>query len=128
MKASTGLVQKALREVVELRKRIGKGNLDNSTLDRLNSAEDKLNTFSIVTEIESFGNLTPLEVVVYQRVFGALAALASSPSSARELIEMVFTETSGVGQIGSGRNPNRRTGNHSEARLALDDKGALTAS
>ena len=123
---SAGMVQEALGEVEELREGIGKGNLDNDTLERLENAEDKLSNFSVETELQRFGNMTPSEVVVYQRVFGALATLASSPGSASELIEMVFVETSRVGQIDPGINPDSRNGNHSQARMALDDEGKLT--
>ena len=123
---SAGLVQEALREVEEVRESIGRGNLDNGTLERLDNVEDKLNSFSVETELQRFGDMPASEVVVYQRVFGALVTLAPSPSSARELIEMVFAEASRVGQNGSGINPDQRTGNHSQARLALDDTGALT--
>ena len=123
---SAGLVQEALREVEEVRKSLGKGNLYNGILERLDDAEDQLNNFSVETEMQRFGDMPPSEVVVYQRIFGALATLAPSPGSARELIEMVFAEASKVGQNGSGINPDQRTGNHSRARLALDDTGAPT--
>ena len=123
---SADLVQEAWRELEEVRKSIGKGNLDNGTLQRLDNAEDNLNSFSVETEMQRFGDMPPSEVVVYQRIFGALATLAPSPGSARELIEMVFAEASRVGQNGSGINTDQGTGNHSQARLALDDTGALT--
>ena len=124
---SVGLVHEALREVEGLRKSIGNGNIHNSTLERLDNAEDKLNNFSIETELKRFGDMTPSEVIVFQRVFGALATLASSPSSARELIEKVFLEASMAEQIGSDNNSDQRTGNHSEGRLTLDDVGSLTS-
>ena len=123
---SASLVQEALWEVEDLRKSIGKGNLDNGTLERLDNAEDKLNNFSVETELQRFGDMTPSEVVVYQRIFGALATLASSPGSARELIEKVFAEASGAGQIGLGINSDQRTGNHSQAQQALDNTAELT--
>ena len=123
---AAGFVQEALREVAELRKTIGKGNLDNGTLERLDNAEDRLTNLSVETELQRFGDLTPSEVVVYQRVFGALATLASSPGSARELIEMVFTQASRMTQIDSGIDPYQRTGNGSQTLMALDDTGALT--
>ena len=125
-KDSAGLVQEALREIEEVRKNIGKGHLENGTLKRLESVQDKLNSFSVETELQRFGDMPPSEVIVYQRVFGALATLAPSPSSARELIEIVFAEASRVGQSGSGINPAQRNGNPSQTRLALDDKGPLT--
>ena len=122
---SAELVQKALREIEELRKSIGKGNLDNGTLGRLDIAEDKLNRFSADTDLQPFGNMAPSEIVVYQKVFDALATLAPSPGSARELIEVVLTEASKMKQAGSGRNPSQRTGHRAQSQLALDDTGPL---
>ena len=122
---SSELIQQALREVTELRKSIGKGNLGNGTLERLDDAEHKLINVSTATGQQRLSELTPAEFVIYQRVFGALATLASSPGSAREVIEMVFTEASRVAHVGSGTDP--ETGNASQVRLALDDTGALTS-
>ena len=113
---SAGLVQQALREVEELRNSIGKGNLDNGTLARLDNAKHQLDNFSVVTELQWFGGMTPSEVIVYQRVFGALATRAPSPASARELIESLFAEPSNGAQSGSGIEPDQ---------MDLDDKGAL---
>ncbi len=113
---SAGLVQQALREVEELRNSIGKGNLDNGTLARLDNANHQLDNFSVETELQWFGGMTPSEVVVYQRVFGALAIRAPSPASARELIESLFAEASNGAQSSSGIQPNQ---------MDLDDKGAL---
>ena len=125
---SAGLVKEALQEVEEVSKSIGKGNLDNSTLERLNDVADKLNSFSVDTEIRQFSDMSQLEILVYQRIFGALATLAPSPGSAREIIEMVLAEASGIGQDGSGINSDQEDGNRPQARLALDDTGVLTPS
>ena len=125
---SAGLVRQALREVEEIRKGIGKRNLDNGTIERLDSAEDKLNNFSVETEPQRFGDMSPAEAVVYRKVFGALATLAPSPGSARELIEMVFADASRVEGDGSALDPDQRTANDSQARLALDGAGAVTPS
>ena len=123
---SACLVEEALREVEEVRKSIGKGSLDNGTLERLDNAEDKLNNFSAETELQRFGDMPSWEVSVYQRVLGALATLSPSPRSAMETIESVFAESSKAGQNGSGINPVQRAGNDSQAKLAVDDTGALT--
>ena len=120
---AAGLVEKALREVEELRKSIGKNNLDNGTLERLDDAEDKLTNYSVETELNRFGDMTPAEVAAYRRVFGALTVLASSPGSVRELIEMVLAETSKSLQTDSSRNPDERTGNHAQARLEFAKHG-----
>lgn len=118
---SAELVQEALREVTELRKGVGKDSLDNCTLERLKNAEDKLTNFSATSEQHPFGDLAPPEVATYQRVFGALSTLASSPGAARELIEMVFAQVSNVAQNGSAASAE----DHSQARLASEDSGAL---
>ena len=123
---SAELIQQALREVAELRKSIGKGNLDNGTLERLDNAEHKLINLSVDSRQQRFSDLNPAEVVIYQRVFGALATLTSSPGSARALIELVFAKASRMAQVGSGTDPDQGTGDDSQVRLALDDTGALT--
>ena len=125
---SVGLVQEALREVEDVRTSIDKGNLDNGTLERLDDAADKLNSFSVDAEMQRFGDMPKSEVPVHQRIFGALATLAPSPGSAREIIEMVLAEASGTGQDGTGVSPDQEDENHSQARLALEDTGALTSS
>ena len=122
---SAGLVQEALREVEEVRTSIRKGSFDNGTLARVDNVEEKLNNFSVETKSERFGDMPPSEVDVYQNVFGALATLAPSPGSARELIELVFAEASRVRQNGSGTNQDQGTENHSQTQLELDDAGAL---
>ena len=124
---SAGLVKEALQQIGDLRQSIGEGNLDNSTLERLVDAENKLNGFSVEKEPLRYRDMTPSEVVVYQRVFGALATLESSPGSARELIEKVFAEASGVKQVGSGISTDQGTGSHSQARPAPEDTGTPTS-
>jgi len=122
---SIGLVREALRDVEEVRRGIGRGNLDNGTLERLDRVEDRLSRFSIDTEVQRFGEMSQSEALVYQRIFRALATLAPSPGAAREMIEMVLAEASGIEQGGSDKSPDRKDGTHSRARLALDDTGAL---
>ena len=123
---STKLVQEALHEVEELRQNFGKGNLDDGTIERVDDVEDKLNSISVDADLKRFKDLTSSEVVIYQRVFGALATLASSPGSARKLIEMVFAEASGANEIVLGVNRDAQTDHRSQSRLNLDDVEALT--
>ncbi len=127
-KDAAGLVRQALQEVQEIRKGVGRRNLDNGNLERLDSAEDKLSNFSVETEPQRFGDIPPAEAVVYQKVFGALATLAPSPSYARELIEMVFAEASKVGRYGSAIAPNQRTASDTQDQHPLNDTGAPTPS
>ena len=121
---STGLVREALREVEEVRKSIDKGNLDNCFVERLETAEEQLHNFSGEAKLQQFDNMTPKEVDVYQKVFGAIATLAPSPSSAKDMIELVYAEVSGVAQNGSGIEPTQGAEIHFQAQLALDDSGS----
>lgn len=106
-KDSASLVRHALQEVEEIRKGIGNRILDNGTLVRLDRAEDKLSNFSVETHPKRFGDMPPVEAVIYQNVFGALANLAPSPGSAKELIEKVLAEASSVVREGSVKNPDQ---------------------
>ena len=108
---SAGLVQEALGGVEKVRKDIPKGDLYNGFTERLTKAEEQLKNYSVGTEVQRFGDMDPSEAVVYQRVFGALVALASSPGFARELIESVFVEATGVAQNGSGAEVDHRAVN-----------------
>ena len=119
---SAGLVQEALREAEEIRKSIGKGNLDNGALERLDKAEKQLSNYSGAAEHQRFANINPREAVAYQTVFGALASLAPSPGSAHDLIESVFAEASKVIQNGSGIQLNQSAAHHSQSRLPLDNE------
>ena len=91
---SARLINEALKEVEEIRKSIGRVVLDDDTLKRLDIVEGKLNSFSVEDELRQFGDMLPSEIIVYQKVFGALATFASSPASARELIELLFKKVS----------------------------------
>lgn len=122
-KDATGLVRQALEDVEDIRKGIGKRILDNGTLARLDSAENKLSDFSIETGPKRFGDMPRAEAAVYQNVFGALATLEPLPGSAKELIEIVFAEASGVVQDGAAIGPALETVNDSEALLELDETG-----
>ena len=125
---SVGLVHQALQEVQNVRKGIQKGNLDGDCLERLDSIEEVLMNFSGEAGLHRFENMTPSEVVVYRKVFAALATLAPSPDTAIKLIELVFAEASRVDGTGSGLETDQRAGNHSQGRLALDNTGAITPS
>ena len=111
---STGLVREALQKVQEVRKSLRKGYFDTDSLERLNTVEELLTSFSGQAKTQQFDNMTPSEAVVYQKVFGALAALAPSPNTAKELIEMVFAEASRVVRNGSGIELDQRAGHHSQ--------------
>ena len=111
---SVVLVQKASREVEEVRKGISKGSLDNGALKRLDDAADKLNEFPGEVESRRFDNMDPVQADICQRMFGVLVTLAPSPRSAIETIESVVADVSRVGQNDSGTNSDQRTGDHSQ--------------
>ena len=117
---SATLVLEGLREIAEVRKSTGKCNLDSGTMERLEDLEQKLLSFSSETEPPRFGDIPTSEVVAYQRVFGALATLAPSPNSARELIELVFAKASSKGQDNSGIGSDQETRKYFQAPLPLD--------
>ena len=95
---AAALIQEALRDVEEIRESIGKGSVENGTLARLDDVENRLSNFSAETKSERFGDMSPSDIDVYQRVFRVLATLAPSPGTARELIDLVFEEASRVGK------------------------------
>ena len=99
---STGLVREALRQIEGVRKTLRQENLDTDSLERLDTVEELLTGFPSRAKPQQFDNMAPSEVAAYQKVFGALAALAPSPGAARELIETVFAEASRVERNGSG--------------------------
>ena len=111
---STGLVRQALRRVQEVRKSLRKGNVDTDSLERLDTVEELLTRFSGQAKPQQFDDMTFSEVVVYQKVFGALAALMPSPGAAKELIETVFAEASSVARNGSGIEVSQRAGHPSQ--------------
>ena len=123
---STKLVKEALREIEELRKNSGIGNLEDGATERVNDVEDRLNRILVDSSPKQFGDLTPTEIAVYQRVFGALATLAPSPGSARKLIEMVLAEASAANETELAVDSDTQTGDHSETRSKVDDVAALT--
>ena len=125
MEDSTRLAQDALQEVEEVRKSIYKGNICNGSIERLDTVEEQLSSFSGEVELQRFGDMTPLEIVAYQRVFGALANLSPNPGSAMEMIESVFTEASRAADYGQNSEPCSENGSQSQARMALDDAGPL---
>ena len=124
---STGLVREAVQEIKELRRGTGEGNLENGILESLDDVEDQLNGFALDKVPQPYRGMAPSEMVVYQRVFGVLAAIESSPGSARELIHRVFTETSGEWEAGPGISTDYGTGSQSQARPALEDTGTGTS-
>lgn len=123
---STKLVQEALQEVEELRQNFGKGTPKDGAIERVDEVEDKLNRFSVDSRSSQFEDLTPTEVAIYQRVFGALTTLSPSPGSARKLIEMVLAEASVSNETGLTGVPDPQNGDRPQTRMKLGDVGALT--
>ena len=125
---SAELAQQAARELSALRKSIGKRHLPDGVLDKLVAAEGKLADLEFDAELRHFQGMTRSQIMIYQNVFRALATLAPSPGSARDLIEMVVAEATTVSPVDDGLYPNRESDDHSQARLAVDDTGPLIPS
>ena len=121
---SIKLAHEALREVTELRERARKGDLDNDTLQRIANVEHRLTNLPIDTQPEHFGASSSSEIAIYQRVFSALVTLAPSPSSARELIQMVFAEVSRVATNGLNGPPHQGAAKYSDGRQTTPETGA----
>ncbi len=125
---ASALVQRALRELDGIRESVGKGSCENSGLERLETVETQLRNFSGGKRLIQFDNMSESEVAIHQKLFGALATLTPSPSSAKELIESVFAEVYRAPKDGSGIELDEGVGSHSQSQLALDDTGELTPS
>lgn len=125
---SARLVREALQEIDEVRKSIRKGNLGDCSIERLETAEENLHCFSGEAKLPQFQNMTAKEVDVYQKVFGALVTLAPSPSSAKDLIELVYAELAGTAQNGSGIEQTEEPERHFQAQLSLDDSASTILS
>ena len=123
---SARLIQRALQELAEIRKSLGKLDSDNGIAERLNAFETSLSDLPIETQCYRFGDMAPSEAIVYQRVFGALAALVSSPGAAREVIELVFTEASRIESLNLRMIQDEVAADDSQGRLDVDAKGAIT--
>ncbi len=123
---SVCLVQDALQKLAVVRKSLGRSRLNSVPRKKIDDVEEKLRSFPVGTKNQRFGDLPLSEIVVYQRVFGALATLSASPGRAREVIEQVLVETARVRQNDSSVDPDQTTESDSHAWLALDDTRAPT--
>ena len=122
---AAALVQRGLEDLDGIRESIGNGSCENSELERLETIETQLESFSGGKKLVEFDNMSESEVAVHQKLFGALATLTPSPSSAKELIESVFAEVYRAPQDDSDIEPDQGVGSNSQSQLALDDTGEL---
>ena len=121
---SKALVERALHETKEFRESAHKNSLENSYLERLDTVEAHLKNFNSEAKLHEFGDIPLDEVTVYQKVFQALAILAPSPSSAKELIEAVLAETSDGMRGDTEKGACSETNGHSQQFLPHDDTGS----
>lgn len=124
---SAGLVQEALLQAEEAREVIARDNIENGALEKLDLAEEKLRHFTVGVGAKPFGDMDPAEVDVYRRVFGVLVTRAPSPSSAKEWIESVFEEATGMAQDDTTSGV-RVEVSPLQARLSLENEEPLTPS
>lgn len=122
-----GLIRRALQEVADVRKSIARVDSDGGIAERLCHYETSLADMSAETQLQRFDDMAPSEVLLYQRIFGALASLAPSPGAARELIERVFAEASGTEPLNRRTTQGQVSDSESQSRLAMDAKGAVTS-
>ena len=125
---SSRLVHEAIEEVESIRDSIAAANLDNGSLTRLNAVEAQLSNFSSEEKLQRFDSLSPAEIAVFQRVFGALVTLAPSPGLAIELIESVLSEASKVNSTHSESHPDEKDAHHFQSQLLLDGSRRLIPS
>lgn len=104
---SAGLVSEALQQIEEIQESIDRSSVQRGTLKRLADAESKLSNFSRLSTPPQFGDVSQSEIVIYQRVFGALVNRARSPGAAMDLIEEVLAEASGTRQESSETGPDQ---------------------
>ena len=118
------LVERALQETKEFRESAHKNGLENCHLERLGTVEANLKNFDSEAKLYEFGDIPLDEITVYQKVFQALAILAPSPSSAKELIEAVLAETSDGMRGDTDKRASSETNGHSQQFLPHDDTGS----
>ena len=108
------LVERALQETKEFRESAHKNGFENCHLERLGTVEANLKNFDSEAKLYEFGDIPLDEITVYQKVFQALAILAPSPSSAKELIEAVLAETSDGMRGDTDKGASSETNGHSQ--------------
>ncbi len=86
------LMEKALQELMKMHQAIGPSGNWTEPIDRLSAVETRLRSFHPNGGPFPLEGISPLEVDVYQRVFFAIARKASSPVSAREIIDDILKE------------------------------------
>ncbi|MCY4617143.1 MAG: ATP-binding protein [Chloroflexi bacterium] len=124
---STRLVREGLQQLQDLQESILQRDVESGTLERLEDAESQLSSFSHRRVPPQLDDISPSEVVIYQKVFGALATLAPSPGIARNLIELVMAKTSKNHQGTPETDPDRITINNSKAAVTLRRHTATNA-
>lgn len=96
---SADLIRRALQEAADVRNSIARIDSNGGIAERLCHYEASLEDMSSETQLQRFGDMAPSEILLYQKVFGALASLTPSPRAARELIERIFAEASGTDAV-----------------------------
>ena len=124
---SAGLIRRALQEAADVRKSIAQVESNGDITEKLSHYEAILVDMSAETQLQRFGDMAPSEILLYQRIFGALASLTPSPRAARELIERVFAEASGIDGLNLRTHQGQVTESDSRGWLAMDAKGAVTS-
>ena len=97
---SATLVDQALKRIPSIRQDILTLQLARNNVERLDRVERKLTDIKETTLPCPFRDVPASHIAVYHKVFGALAEVSSSPSSAKQLMTTILSRT--LTPMGSG--------------------------
>ena len=100
--AATHLVHQALQQLRLVRDAIPGLKLEKEYCERLDQVEKKLTNFNIEAIHLPFADMAPSDIGAYQKVFQVLAEVASSPSTAKELMAAILLRAADADNSGAG--------------------------
>ena len=100
--AATHLVYPALQQLRLVRDAIPGLKLEKEYVERLDQVEKKLTNFNIEAIHRPFADMAPSDIGAYQKVFQVLAKVASSPSTAKELMAAILLRAAAADNSGAG--------------------------
>ena len=93
---ATALVQQALQQIPSVRESIVSLKLGTEDVDRLDIVKTCLQNFRNGANPPQFSDMRPSDIGAYQKMFQVLATVSSSPGAAKELIDAILAQTSGI--------------------------------
>lgn len=124
---SAKLIERALAELEQIRPLLNNPSSNSIAIPPIEALEEQLNGYSAKPANGQFAGMDPAEAVVYQRIFGTLAALASTPRSALNIVEAVLDKASPGTKRYPDKPPDHEPGALKKWRLIADDERALRA-